>query len=510
MSDFFENENTEVEGQESTVFSAPAEHIESKIRVKKKLLPKIIAGILCVAVLVGGTFAVVKLIPKKQEETTSTDLDEIKVLNIDTKDVSVLSVKNQNGTYKIYGEEKEDDKLWYVDGINKDLIDTSKTSSLISSVVSITASREITEKSDDDCGFNKAQITAEITKTDNNVLTLTFGDESPDGNGCYLKLSGSDKIYLVDCSLKSNMQFDDLYFASSANIPAFAKFEGADGYFENDTLSKFDSLTVTGNNYSKPLIIVPNDAEDELSEYMAYKTTSPQVRFADNVDTLMQLFQNGIAVSGAYSYDTSNKALNSFGLDNPELTLSMKILSKELIYKFKMQSDGDYAAWCNEGNLIYKVGASTIESIVKGSATSYYSSMVCLYSINDLSSLTVGNYTFGIKALEEDENNDDKYEITYNGKKIDCTSFQNFYQYVVSLNCLDYTTDNAVKNDTVKLIFSFKDGRNVNIDFDKTSETKYQYSLNSEPMGKVSSSSVKKLLKYAEKVANGEKVSEIK
>lgn len=512
MSDFFDDNENVADKEQSTVFSTPSEHTDKKEIKKKKLLPKIIAGVLCVAILAGGTFAIVKLIPKKEEDISSGELEQIEVLNIDSKDISAVSVKNSNGTYKIYGEKKDEDKAWYVDGIDKNLIDTSKASSVVSSVADIKASREITEKSDEECGFNNAEVIAEISKTDDTVLSVVFGSTSPDGTGCYLKLSNSDKKYLVDSSIKDTLQFDSLYFASSSNIPAFAKFDGADSYFENDSLSKFDTLTLTGNNFPKPLIIVPNDTGDTLSQYMSYKITSPQNRYADNVDTLITMFQNGVAVSGAYSYDVGNKSVASFGLDNPDITLSMKIMSKELTFKFKLQSDGDYAAWCNEGNLIYRVSKSTVEEVANSTAKSYYSTLICLYSIDDLSSLTINGHTFSIKPVEEKEDADieDKYIITYNGKKIDCSSFQNLYQYIVSLSCFDFTTENAAKNDTVNLDFSFSSGEKINIAFDKTSETKYQYSVNGEPMGKVSSSSLKKLLKYTEKLINGEKIGEIK
>ncbi|MCQ2440270.1 MAG: DUF4340 domain-containing protein [Clostridia bacterium] len=515
MSDFFENEN-DTEQEKSTVLSEPKEHLKHTKPKKKKLLPKIIAGVLCVGILAGGTFAIVKLIPKKQEDVPQSDFEEISVLNIDQKDLSYLNVKNENGTFKIYGEEEKDSesKVWYVEGIEKTLTDKSAVSSIVSTVTSLIATREITEKNDEMCGFDKSEVSVEIVKSDGKTVSLIFGNESPDGNGCYVKLSDNNKIYLVDTSLKTDLQFDNLYFALKDNMPAFAKFDGADSYFEDDKLTTFDTLTVSGKNYPKPLILVPND-DNTMSSYLGYKITSPSSRYADNVDSLISLFQNGVTVSGAYSYDTSSKPVGLYGLDNADLTLTMKILTKELIYKFKLQPDGSYSAWCNEGKLIYKVDASSIETIVNGSATSYYSPLICLYSIDDLSVFTVKTeseeYIFDIQKVNDEEaDNDDKYIIKKGGKKLDCSSFKSLYQYVVSLSCYDFTVDDVNKGDKINLIFTFTDGHTVNVEFVKSSETKYQYSVNGDAMGKVSSSSLKKLLKYTQKVANGEKIGEIK
>ena len=69
MSDFPEQEKTNLQNEEefSTIFSDPTAHKKTAEDVKKKkLLPIIIAAFLAVAVLVGGTVGVVKLIPEKE------------------------------------------------------------------------------------------------------------------------------------------------------------------------------------------------------------------------------------------------------------------------------------------------------------------------------------------------------------------------------------------------------------------------------------------------------------
>ena len=77
MSEFQENlglekENTEIKEaeavEESTVFSDPTAHKEKKAPSKKNFAVKIISAFLIVAILAGGTFAVIKLIPEKQTE----------------------------------------------------------------------------------------------------------------------------------------------------------------------------------------------------------------------------------------------------------------------------------------------------------------------------------------------------------------------------------------------------------------------------------------------------------
>ena len=67
--------------EESTIFSDPKAHKEKKAPSKKNFAVKIISAFLIVAILAGGTFAVVKLIPEKQQEQTETGKTSISVLS---------------------------------------------------------------------------------------------------------------------------------------------------------------------------------------------------------------------------------------------------------------------------------------------------------------------------------------------------------------------------------------------------------------------------------------------
>ena len=504
MSDFFDDEN--LVSQE--IDESPK---EEKIIPKKKLLPKLIAGFLCVAILVGGLFAVIKFIPEKEDEdNTSSAFKTIEALKLDKDKVKSLSVTNENGTFSFSKITENDTAKWILEGINADLLSEDKISSVVNSATSIDAIRKITEKTEEQCGIDTSKIYAEIVSEDSSVEKIIFGDQSPDNSGFYLKLSGSNEIYLVEDSVKTAFEFDSLFFAAADMIPAVSS-EGLDGYFTDGKLSKFDSLTVTGKNYATPLVFVPN-TDKSFSEYIPYKITSPEDHYADNMDSILAVFADGISAGGAYSYDTTASEIAKFGLNSPDLKLTVKLGTKSFTNSFKLQDDGNYAGISSDGKFIYKVSNSSISEIANGDATKYYSSNICLFSIDKLDSFVITaegkSYDFGIKKIE-DEDSKDPYEITYEGKSIDCSSFQSLYQYVVSLSCFDFTTGDTDKSNTVTLTFKFKDGDVVTVDFEKFNDTKYQYSMNGKPIGKVQSSKINKLVKYTKKLANGEKITEL-
>ena len=110
MSDFpeKETENTEnTENEFSTVFSDPTEHKSAHKTQKRKRLPVIIASLLAVAVLAGGTAAVIKLIPEKEESTSSSAFKTIKVLELKTDELKTVTVTNKNGEFKLYSVKEE-------------------------------------------------------------------------------------------------------------------------------------------------------------------------------------------------------------------------------------------------------------------------------------------------------------------------------------------------------------------------------------------------------------------
>ena len=120
MNNIPEKENLPLE-EESTVFSAPTtnDKDKKKLNKSKKRLPIAIISICLVAALIGGTVAVIKLIPEKTDDTTSTPaVSDIEVLKLSSDNFKTVSVKNSNGLFKLYSktEKNESDETSSVYG----------------------------------------------------------------------------------------------------------------------------------------------------------------------------------------------------------------------------------------------------------------------------------------------------------------------------------------------------------------------------------------------------------
>ncbi len=519
MTDFPENENLtsqneneaslQEQNDEFSIFANPVEHKKKATAKKRKRLPIVLASVLAVAVLVGGTVAVVKLIPEMVKDTSSAPtLENIEVLTLSEDDVKAFSVQNSSGRYQLYSEKEKSGETeitnWYIKEYDKEVLSTSAVSGIVDAACAIVASREVTERTAADCGLENPAVKAIVTTEKNGKLEILLGELSPDKSGYYLKLSNSEKIYVVDVSVKESLDFNPLTLADNSAFPAFETSEDMSGYLGDDgLLISFDEMNISGRNLEKAVSIKPNN-DNKISTFAQYIVASPEERIAENVDSVLEVFKSGLSVAGAYSFDTSAKSISATGLNSPDMTVSLKIKNKTLTYKFKLQQDGNYAVICDNAKLIKKVDPSNLP-FIEYSTTDFYSSWVCLNSIEDLKSFTfkVGDTThaFGITA-NSDEESDEKYLIDYNGKSIKSSVFQNFYQKCISLSCNDYTVDDISAKPDYSIIFTFKDeigGQQV-VDFVKSSQTRYQYSLNGVKLGKLTSASLNELVKSLEEM----------
>ncbi|MBQ6847661.1 MAG: DUF4340 domain-containing protein [Clostridia bacterium] len=520
MAEFPKKENLEQE-EISTIFSDPAEHREIK-KKQKKLLPKIVAGVLCIGILIASTVAIVKLIPEKEEENSTPVFDTVNVMSLETDELSEVTVENSNGTTKLYSKTVEktsgEDIDWFLSGVDSELTVSLTIENVVNYVANITAIREITAKTAEECGFDSPVIKAEVVPKKGDTYTVLIGAKSPDNGGYYLKLAEKDNIYLVTEDVYTSLEFNDLDFATSAGIDGFdAEDESISSYYENDVLSRFDNLTIYDKDYQKPLIIVEN-SDAATSDYYAYMITSPDNKLlaTGRTDELISLYTSGITTSGAYSYDVSDASLKKFGLDKPDLQTTMSLGNTSLTYKFALQEDGYYAVISNESRLIQKVQPSLLTNIVDLDYEDYYSTALFVANISDMANFTVTTpdktFSFDLvkNEVDEDETDPEKlYTITSGERKLVVENFQNLYMQCLLLQTKDFAADKITSNPEITFSITLHSGKKLKVEFTKVNSTRYQCEVDGIYMGRVSTTSLNDVLDNAERASNGESVADL-
>ena len=534
MSELFENQENKFESvpaddtvseaentdEESTVFSAPVEHKNKapKNGGKKRLI-SIIAACVAVAVLVGGTIAIIKLIPEmKDDETASSVFEDIAVVDTDSKSFTTVTVNNKNGEFKFVTQqingtnadgESEITTYWTVEGIDVSKLSTTTTNSIITAAADVVATREIDTKTPSECGFDSPKYKISVTSSATDPYTVLVGDTSPDGLGSYMMLEGSDKIYVAPDSEFTEFDFTLLDLSDKTSIPITTfSTSTADNKIADGTYAFFDSLTLSGKLFPEAITIINNEEKNDSAELMPYLITTPTTRYAnsENLNSLVSLFSAESAVAGNYALEVNDETLKLMGFDNPDAVVTMTINGEPRTFKFVIV-DEEYSAVIYDGApMIRKVITSNFAFLSLKSEDLYYKNLF-MNSINDVKTLKFndaeGETKFDI-SYTEDENSEKTYKVIADGKEIVAQNFQDFYADFVGIQCSNFKTQEITADPDGTITFVFNDGSETVIKFYRANDTEYQYTIEGNAMGKITSSEYNKMVNNIRSIAAGE------
>lgn len=173
--------------------------------MKKKGLPLIIA-VVCLIVLCVGYVCLIKY-NDKQEKAESEE--SIAVIDLKADDIQKISYQYDGKTITFI----KDGEDWKLDSDASFAVDSDKVDSLISSIVSMTATRKIENVSDlMEYGLDTPGQTVILTDQDGKETTLCWGSNNATTSDDYVYNTADSKIvYTVASSVQStfNKSADD-------------------------------------------------------------------------------------------------------------------------------------------------------------------------------------------------------------------------------------------------------------------------------------------------------------
>ena len=537
MNEFNENlnESTEVEIEETvseqgSIFDAPAEHKDKKKKDFKTQIIAVVSSALVLAILLTGVFTYdaengkifwLKILPK-QKNTVSTPKEEepeIEAVSVDSKKISHVTVTNKSGAFNLYWKldtqaAEADTRIWCVEGLDSSVTSSAAIGYVAANAGSIYASRIIEGRNEADCGFNKPQAKIDVVLSDGEgEYTVTIGSASADKTGTYLKVSGDDKIYLVSNEYAEYFDFSLIDLADTSDLAAVGYDSSIATYFDDSKILKtFDKITVSGEAYDRNIVIVPNPVADQ-KDLVPFLISSPYNRYAGNIDKLVTMFTSGVDIMGAYSYDISAASLKKYGLDKPDAVVTAKIGPITKTYKISVVDD-EYCAIIDENKKMIKTVATSSVPFVEYEESKFYSNWLCMEMLNQLSSYSAkigdNEYKFGISYDDTQTENTDKFTVVRDtGKIISTANFQTFYQYFLGLKISDFKTQeisaSASPDAVITFIYSADASKKVYA-FYKVSDSKYQYSINGEMQGKITTTSYNKMIKNIKLIAENKDI----
>ncbi len=219
-----------MENKDYSIFDAPPEHNDESAQEsspRKKVIP-LIAGVLCAAIIFGLAFVVARYMPEQKSEEEKNEFEPFKIIETSSYDFTKVTVDNGKEKIELYSEEKtETDEEgnektsteWYIKGYDKTDV-SSKITEILSTVSNIEVVREISSKSESECGFDSPRYKVSVETKDNKGYTVLIGADSPDNFGVYLKFADSEKIYLISDKILEGLIIDAQSLVSSETSEA--------------------------------------------------------------------------------------------------------------------------------------------------------------------------------------------------------------------------------------------------------------------------------------------------
>lgn len=148
-----------------------------------------------IVALLGGAYFLISRNKAADDGTIDETTDIIKLTDYTSDQVESLTLQNPDGTYVIVKKDTD----WVLSSPTDINADTSVLSSIVINASSVTADKLVEENAQDMSIYGLDDpILVKLKVADNKETTLEIGDMTPTKSGYYARVSGENKVYVID------------------------------------------------------------------------------------------------------------------------------------------------------------------------------------------------------------------------------------------------------------------------------------------------------------------------
>ena len=448
----------------------------------------LIVGIIILVLLLGAYF-LLRYLNLDEEDTAEEDAAET-VFEIDADDISNIQIVSGENTFDF---SHGDDKWSYVED-DKFPLSESAILDKVSSLTSVSSMRTIEDPDNlADFGLENPEVTATVTDTDGKETELALGATNDAVSGCYMSMNGdTSKIYLVDTTLKTNLEFDLSDIAEKEDIPSITgstitsvtiqKPEGTAKLFQDSgsetgwTFEDTDGSSVPADS-SLVSTYTGNFSTLAWTDYVTYDLSNLGAYGLEDPTVITVDYQQEEEADGSdteSSDDSAEETADDSTKDDTEEDSTVTVDKQMVMLVGSQTEDGNYYyGKLQDNSCIYTIGSSTIQNITDMKKADFLSTKVADYSFADLDTVTFTRngetYVASKETLEsEDEDGETTEETKYliNDKEIETTDFNSFYNLITAMTWQSQD-ENAQPSGEPDLSVNFykEGGTNVTVDY---------------------------------------------
>ncbi len=419
----------------------------------------LIAGIAAV-VLLGGGIAAMKLTEPKNENDSSSSLEENQNLSIysgSADDIESVEVLNSNGGYTLTRTHKAEKKneettaaqttavtddsktsdvnTYTIKELENVKLDSSLIDNIPTNAATLTAQRIIDENPTDLSKFGldspKATVTVKFDGSDAKTVKLLVGNDTPAGD-IYVKLGDSNTVYSVSSSFIKAYTYEKEYFVSlicvekpaDEDTPIVSSVVVDRADLDYDIELDYDPLS--GGN---------SESGGTTATHVMSSPVNAYLNVSDSVKYTHGIF--GLKASSVLSISPSEQELEFAGITNPLCTVTTTLEDgTRYVLKIgvKYGADGDsektrYIGYLEGTDVLWLFDSSSVPW-VEMKPEDAMSSMVFGSYIYDVSGITI-NTADSALSFKCTGDSADNFKVSLDGKDFDFERFKSFYQALI-------------------------------------------------------------------------------
>lgn len=446
--------------------SADTREVKEGAPRRHRRVTAVVAAFAAVAVLLGGTWALLKFLPEPQEETPTPTAPDTSVTVLD-KSLNADGTPNERPIKSIkidsllndYTLALSEDNVWQLNG-EKDLpLNTAAVSELVAAFSTVTVQDTVLSPETEstvtmeEFGFDAPTVTATVTYADDVTVKFEFASLAV-GNYYYLRMDGGDTVYLTDDVLASTAMSTPETYATLQVITA----PTVSAEDENGTVI-LKELSLTGPVRDNIVTTVrPKEPTDgNQFENTSYVITKPYLVATDSAVSTEVFAITSVTAQEAVVLHPTPEQLKEYGLDEPRSVAHIQLTvlttttdssgetvesgyyntQDHIVRLGKKTADGTaYYALVDALDVIYLIDVDQVPWAEK-TYHDFANQYLFLQKLTSLSSITctVGGeeYCFAFTHTPEGETLDDQLTVTLNGEKLRTHEFRVLYQVLITL-----------------------------------------------------------------------------
>lgn len=358
------------------------------------------------------------------------------------------------------------DKLYTLSGYEDLPLDQSALSETAATLLSVTATRLVTESPQDptEFGFDtKNNTSVSATYSDNSTFAFEIGNLTPAKDGYYLRVSGKPAVYTMDSAFCDTVSTDLTGYLDLSPIVAPESKETTDTVVVRD-------VTLSGSVRPSPIFfqIIPKKESDGDTSSTLISSHMIQRPYFHAVDRESLLLTYGtftlMTANGVEKIRPTKADLKTYGLSSPYSTCTVNLslerttetkdsagnATKTISYHSTLSYTIQLGKQDKEGNyygivynektmipLVYRFPADTVKTWVTAQYEDVADDLLYFNYIQDMESVTITadgkTHTFKLKHIPDEKDTEKNLIVTADGKTYPVSGFRTLYSSLLAL-----------------------------------------------------------------------------